>query len=306
MGVRQLGGRRHSGALYRNSTRLITGRAPRGPVKNTPEHTGLFLRAPTQCTVFDCPHQPRACRHVPFGARMAPVYAYVRPVSMQPCVEDGVATLAVCKPTIRRVARPGAIVAAYAYADPRAPRLKTTPSLVFAGRVAAVLPMSDYMGGSRRDSRIYLPSGARSGVETPYDAMHWTWNGLSPEQVIARDWAGRHVLVFDEFMHAERGGTIDSSNEPHWLCALRLHPPYHAGDRSRRGYRRGALAPDGRVQWASHAAGRRQAACAAAASRPTPAPSPTLTPSRDWTSSPPLAPTPGPSATPVPWQTDSA
>ena len=202
------------------------------------------------------------------SAHMAPVYAYVRPVSMQPCVEDGLATLAVCKPTIRRVARPGAIVAAYAYADPRAPRLRTTPTLFFAGRVAAALPMADYMGGPRRDSRIYLPSGARSGVETPYDAMHWTWSGLSPDQVVVRDWSGRHVLVFGEFMHSERGGTIDPSDEPSWLRALRKDPPYRAGDRSRRGYRRGALGADGRVAWASRTAGRRQLACVAASPPP--------------------------------------
>ena len=191
---------------------------------------------------------------------MPPVYAYVRPVSMQPCVEGGVATLAVCKPAIRRVARPGAVVAAYAYADPRAPKLQTAPTLVFAGRVAKALRMSDYMGGARRDSRIYLPSGERSGVETPYDAMHWTWNGLKSEQVVTRDWSGRHVLVFDEFLHTERGGTVDPLNEPHWLRALRRNPPYRAGDRSRRGYRRGAFGSDGCVQWASRAAGRRKSA----------------------------------------------
>ena len=104
---------------------------------------------------------------------MAAVFAYIRPVTMQPCVEHERASLAVCKPGIRRAAKVGDIVVAYGY--PRGVtkgRLALVPSIAFAGRVSRKLRMEEYMGNERRDSRIYRSDGTRSVAATPYDRQN--------------------------------------------------------------------------------------------------------------------------------------
>lgn len=174
---------------------------------------------------------------------MVSAFAYIRPVAMQPCVEQGCASLAVCKPTVRRAARVGDIVVAYEYPKGRKEhRLAQHPQVAFAGRVARKIAMEEYMGHERRDSRIYRSDGTRSGVETPYDSMHWTWNNLTPDEVVERDWSGKYVLLFDEYMDRNRPGPIDierSRTWPPWFHSVVANSPFQPGDASRRSHRRG-------------------------------------------------------------------
>ena len=156
---------------------------------------------------------------------------------MQPCVQDGLATLSVCKPCVRKVARAGDIVVAY-QSPPGCAKLRKQPSVVFAGIVDAVVPMRLYMGSAaRRDSNLYTASGARSGPTTAYDAQHWNWNGLSEGAVLRRDWSGKNVLLFREFYHTQRAPA-----QPAWMAAVVAEPAFKAGDRGRRGYRVSQLA----------------------------------------------------------------
>lgn len=150
---------------------------------------------------------------------------------MQPCVEKGEATLAVCKPCVRKIARAGDVVVAYR-SPPGHHKLRQNPEIAFAGVVDRVTPMEDYMGGHRRDSRIYGPGKTRTYLLSAYDAQHWNWNGLSEQAVIQRDWSGKNVLHFSDFFHAKR-----QPNLPPWLAAIAAEPAFKAGDRGRRGFR---------------------------------------------------------------------
>ena len=160
------------------------------------------------------------------------VFSSMPPAGMQPCVQDGLATLSVCKPCVRKGACAGDIVVAYKSPPGRA-KLSKQPAVVFAGIVHAVVPMRLYMGSAaRRDSNLYTASGARSGPATAYDAEHWGWNGLSAGKVMRRDWSGKNVLLFREFYHAQRAPA-----RPAWLAAIVAEPAFKAGDRGRRGHR---------------------------------------------------------------------
>lgn len=123
-------------------------------------------------------------------------YAYVitNDGGTAPCYEDGFLTLAVCKPAIRRVARPGDLVIAYngsGLGDPHGVR--------WAGVVKEKLGFADYWRDARfkgRADNIYRPvEGALPEPVT--DAFEHVGGELHPEREHwSRDLDGRWVLVF--------------------------------------------------------------------------------------------------------------
>ena len=172
-------------------------------------------------------------------------WGYMRPELMQPCAQDGFATLSMCKPQIRKQARCGDVVVAYRV-DPQRSNVKLSmkPAISFIGIVYAVLPMDKYMGNrnqvfiSRKDN-LYSPEGSRVKPTTNYDKKHWRYSGLSEERVIERDWGGKNVLVFKEFVDVSRNvGRVHNQYEFRRIWNRVLEEPhFDAGDKSRRGHR---------------------------------------------------------------------
>lgn len=111
-----------------------------------------------------------------------------------PCYENGILTLAVCKPAIRRTARPGDLVIAYngsGLGDPHGVR--------WAGLVKEKLGFADYWRDARfkgRADNIYRPvEGAFPEPVT--DAFEHVGGELHPEREHwINDLRGRWVLVF--------------------------------------------------------------------------------------------------------------
>ena len=170
----------------------------------------------------------------------------MRPEQMQPCAQDGFATLSVCKSVIRRQATCGDVVVAYRVNPRSRNKLSLDPSISFIGIVDTVIPMREYMGNNEmitRKDNLYSSTGVRSTPTTDFNRKHWTYGGLSEEKVIERDWGGRNVLVFKEFIDASRGvGHIDDFERFSRISRRFISEPhFKAGDKSRRGHRKSAI-----------------------------------------------------------------
>ena len=170
-------------------------------------------------------------RRTPWVRRL---YAYVGPTHQQPCVQDGVASLSICKPKIRRSALAGDIVARF-----RSPGKGAPVKLEFVGRVARIVPMDKFFGsveyGHRRDGCLYTREGKRARETGSYDRDHWTWGGITEKHAIERDWSGKNVIIFKTFLGGRHGDV--PSDLPRWaLPALRARALFK-DPRKRRGER---------------------------------------------------------------------
>lgn len=101
-----------------------------------------------------------------------------------PCVDDGLLTLATCKPTIRRTARAGDWVMGYRPSP--APR----GLVVWAGRVSEVIDVGDYERRHRGRLDAIYRAKASSGFERLRPDYH------SEEREFRKD-TSAPVLVFD-------------------------------------------------------------------------------------------------------------
>lgn len=168
------------------------------------------------------------------------LHSYVGPTHQQPCIQDGVASLSICKPGIRRKARVGDVVARF-----RAPKPGAPVQLDFVGLVSAVVSMGDYFGsvahGSRRDGRLYTPTGERATQTGSYDRDHWTWGGITEAEAIRRDWSGKNVLLFAKFCDAHRGGMPEEL--PPWARPALAARGLFDDPRKRRGDRVSEIPP---------------------------------------------------------------
>ena len=126
------------------------------------------------------PYEPRE-------ANMTRLFRYILKddKGMAPCVEDGIMTLATCKPKIRRSAKMGDWIAGFM------PRPHKRGLLVYAGRVARILDWGQYEAEFRgRKDAVYrkLPNGGFKRLRDDYHA---------DKKRMKKDLCGP-VVVFDE------------------------------------------------------------------------------------------------------------
>lgn len=114
-----------------------------------------------------------------------------------PCFEDGICTLACCKPKIRRTARIGDWILGFA------PRRWGDARLRYAMRVGEILDFSSYASDSRftrRKDNIWQPDGHGDFRRVAAHEDHDTADDK------ARDLSGRYVLVADRHRDFGDGG----------------------------------------------------------------------------------------------------
>jgi hypothetical protein len=123
-----------------------------------------------------------------------------------PCDQDGLLSLAICKPAIRRTAQPGDLVFGVAATG----CIPGNP-LVYVGRVDAALSGSDYYGGQafadRRD-RIYARDGDGFRLR-PGITFHTTEDAKRRDLGIAPDWPNARVLFFKDYAFFGCDGPTD-------------------------------------------------------------------------------------------------
>lgn len=123
-------------------------------------------------------------------------YVLASDTGLAPHILDGVCSLAVCKPMIRRYGRPGEWVMGFATAA----ESDGNPLVKYVMYVTDKLPFENYCrawGGKRRDA-FYRYDDDADGV--------WYDNGYSDHDSSKgdeerRDKGGRHVLVSTDFLH---------------------------------------------------------------------------------------------------------
>lgn len=156
-------------------------------------------------------------------------YVIVADLGSAPNHEGAATTLTICKPRIRRSARPGDLVIAFngaAVEDEEGCFRHAHPdSLRWAGVVADVLPLAAYWS----DPRF---AGKRPGASTRPDNFYrddghgltWVENTVHGPDHHARDTGGRQALVFDRRWRFGRTAPI-------------LPPAFGLAQRARRGER---------------------------------------------------------------------
>ena len=97
------------------------------------------------------------------------------------------------------------------------------------------------MGDSRmnRKDNLYHSDGSRSSATTDYDKKHWTYGGLSEEKVIERDWSGKNVIVFKQFIDfsIDIANVVETGRFREIWRKITSEPPFKAGDKSRRNHK---------------------------------------------------------------------
>jgi hypothetical protein len=156
--------------------------------------------------VLDCDAYPEAfgwaaslIAGVPALEPSARTFRYVvaHDTGFAPCFDDGVCTLACCKPRIRKVAARGDWVLGFA------PTPSGRARLLYAMRVGEVMGFAEYWADSRfagRRDNIYMPNGQ--------GGFTWVRNAWGDHPDIdnhARDLSGANVLVADRWWHFPGG-----------------------------------------------------------------------------------------------------
>jgi hypothetical protein len=115
-------------------------------------------------------------------------YSLVADNGMAPCVEQGILTLCLCKPVIRKSACVGEWVVGFVPKRINDGRVH----VCWAGRIAGILPMGDYEKQflDRQDAIYKLTA---SGWEFLRDDYH--------EEIRDRDLNGKNALVFEPFWY---------------------------------------------------------------------------------------------------------
>lgn len=141
-----------------------------------------------------------------------------------PNFEQPFVTLAICKPRIRRQARPGQLVLAFNGA-----RLHPEPhSVRWAGIIREVIPLGAYWADRRfRNKRpdrssvpdnIYRPS--RGDLEQVKNPIHSAWN-------VTTDVGGANALVFDDCWYFDGAAPTAPQEFGLWMLRGRRHEPRH-------------------------------------------------------------------------------
>jgi putative DNA base modification enzyme with NMAD domain len=144
-----------------------------------------------------------------------------------PNYEPPFVTLSICKPRIRRKARPGQMILAF-----NGWRLHPEPNSVrWAGIVREVIPLGGYWEDGRfRNKRpdrskvpdnIYRPS--RGGLEQVKNPIHSAWNART-------DIGGINALVFDDWWYFRGTAPIVPQEFGLWMTGGRRHEPCHELD----------------------------------------------------------------------------
>ena len=131
------------------------------------------------------PSTPRVFRYV------------VKHTGFAPCFNNGICTLACCKPSVRRSAVVGDWILGFA------PRSKGDARLVYAIRVGEVLDFRSYAQDPRFGQRldnIYQPDGGGRYCRVAARDIH-----ASPREQ-ERDLSGRHVLIADQWWYFQDEG----------------------------------------------------------------------------------------------------
>lgn len=146
-------------------------------------------------------------------------YAIVYDTGSAPNYDPPYATLALCKPAIRRKAKEGDVVLAFCGAT-----LGNEPHAVrWAGVVARRMTFAEYWGDSIFEAKkpsasvtpdnIYRPDEKGALVQVP--------NSVHGKEDVIRDTSGHHVLAFDPWWRFPSPSPV----LPDEFEALRIYPP---------------------------------------------------------------------------------
>jgi hypothetical protein len=146
-----------------------------------------------------------------FGPPRIYVYKLVSDVGAAPCVEDGLLSLAICKPMIRRAAEPGDLIFGFAGRSMCADAPVPADALLYVARIDEKLPGDVYFADERFAARrdcVYRRTGDR--FEQRPGALHHT----RPENLVHD--LGEHpgypkawVLLSRDFRYFGSRGTDD-------------------------------------------------------------------------------------------------
>lgn len=123
-----------------------------------------------------------------------------------PCEQDGLLSLAICKPSIRRTAQPGDLIFGVAATG----CIPDNP-LVYVARVDAAVSGADYYGDRRFTGRrdcIYAHDGTDYHLR-PGIALHTEPENRRRDLGDAPEWASARVLVFKEYAFFGEHGPND-------------------------------------------------------------------------------------------------
>ena len=127
-------------------------------------------------------------------------YVITNDSGVAPNFDPPMPTLAVCKPQIRRQARPGDLVLAFCGKS-----ISTNPHAVrWAGIVCEVLTFTEYWNDPRFDSKKPSASPNPDNIYQPADPQYrQVPNTTHGFENIATDLRGQNVLVFNRHWHFE-------------------------------------------------------------------------------------------------------
>ncbi len=146
-------------------------------------------------------------------------YVIVYDVGSAPNYDPPCATLAICKPAIRRTASPGDVVLAFTGST-----LGTAPHAVrWAGVVAESMTFAAYWADHRFEAKKPHATPTPDNIYKPdmHGVLVQERNPVHDQRNIARDVGGRNVLAFDQWWHFPH----QSPELPDEFEEFRIHNP---------------------------------------------------------------------------------